>query len=165
MANYALDGTGGRVMTVMGIMLIVVLVGMFGLGVMSRQAPEPSLVEGKLEPCPARPNCVCSETYAEQSQSNMIDPINIGEGEGYKIWLLFRKAVLARGGVIMYEADSYLHAEFTSMVFRFVDDVEARLDEASGQIHLRSASRIGHSDFGANRRRTENIVRTFEEMR
>jgi uncharacterized protein (DUF1499 family) len=51
--------------------------------------------------------------------------------------------------------ESYLHATFASPLFGFVDDLEAR---RKGEIiHVRSASRVGHSDFGANRRRIERI--------
>jgi uncharacterized protein (DUF1499 family) len=47
------------------------------------------------------------------------------------------------------------HAEFTSALFRFVDDVEFLLDDSTRTIHLRSASRIGNSDLGVNRKRVE----------
>ena len=52
---------------------------------------------------------------------------------------------------------TYLHAEFRSAVFRFVDDVEFHADEAAGVIQVRSGSRIGFSDLGVNRRRIEAI--------
>lgn len=43
----------------------------------------------------------------------------------------------------------------------FVDDVEFRIDEAAGVIHVRSASRKGYWDFGVNRRRVEAIREAF----
>lgn len=46
------------------------------------------------------------------------------------------------------------------MVFRFVDDVEFYFPETTSKeiiIHVRSASRIGYSDFGVNRKRIEDI--------
>ena len=46
---------------------------------------------------------------------------------------------------------------FTSAVFRFVDDVEFEVDEAARVVHVRSASRVGRGDFGANRKRVEAI--------
>ena len=55
----------------------------------------------------------------------------------------------------------YVHAEFRSRVFRFVDDVEFLLDDATGQIYFRSASRVGRSDLGVNRRRMEAIRDAF----
>jgi uncharacterized protein (DUF1499 family) len=56
--------------------------------------------------------------------------------------------------------ENYIHAEFTSLVFRFVDDVEFLFSqERDGEvsIDIRSASRVGHSDFGVNRKRMEDI--------
>jgi uncharacterized protein (DUF1499 family) len=55
----------------------------------------------------------------------------------------------------------YLHAEFRSALFGFVDDVEFRMDETAGRIDVRSASRTGYFDFGVNRRRVEEIRARF----
>ena len=55
------------------------------------------------------------------------------------------------------EAESYLRYEFTSLIFRFVDDVEFFVDDVGEVIHFRSASRVGYSDLGANRRRMNQI--------
>lgn len=57
--------------------------------------------------------------------------------------------------------ENYLHAEFVSALFRFVDDVEFLIDPEAGVIHFRSASRVGYSDLGANRRRMEEIQHAF----
>ena len=51
----------------------------------------------------------------------------------------------------------YLYAESTSLIMRFVDDVEFRYDSAAGVIHVRSASRLGKSDLGVNRKRVEGM--------
>ena len=51
----------------------------------------------------------------------------------------------------------YMHAEFRSLLFGFVDDVEFLIDEREGIIRFRSASRVGYSDLGVNRRRMESI--------
>jgi len=52
-------------------------------------------------------------------------------------------------------------SEFRSPLFSFTDDVECRLDAAAHQIEIRSASRAGHSDLGANRKRVEAIRTAF----
>jgi uncharacterized protein (DUF1499 family) len=62
---------------------------------------------------------------------------------------------------IVTETDDYLHAEFTSLVFRFVDDVEFYIDRRFKLVLFRSASRAGHSDLGVNRRRMEELRRKF----
>jgi uncharacterized protein (DUF1499 family) len=53
--------------------------------------------------------------------------------------------------------DNYLHAQFTSAFFRFVDDVELYFDDMTKTIHMRSAARSGYYDFGVNRKRLEAI--------
>jgi len=73
-----------------------------------------------------------------------------------------RRAVLAAGdATFVVEEDTYWHVEFRSRVFRFVDDVEFLFDPADRQIHVRSASRVGYSDLGVNRRRIEKICTLF----
>jgi uncharacterized protein (DUF1499 family) len=62
---------------------------------------------------------------------------------------------------IVTRGDGYLHAECSSRVFRFVDDVEFLVDRERQVIHCRSASRVGYYDFGVNRRRIEEIRRRF----
>ncbi|MCG6533861.1 MAG: DUF1499 domain-containing protein, partial [Syntrophales bacterium LBB04] len=57
--------------------------------------------------------------------------------------------------------DHYIHAEFTSAIFRFVDDVEFYFDNEAKIIQMRSASRIGYSDFGVNRQRMEKVRSLF----
>jgi uncharacterized protein (DUF1499 family) len=64
---------------------------------------------------------------------------------------------------LIEEKDQYLHIEFTTLIFRFVDDVEIIIDDSEKVIHLRSASRVGHSDLGANRRRIEQIKNKFQQ--
>ncbi len=61
------------------------------------------------------------------------------------------------------EDNGYLHFEFRSLLFRFVDDVEFLVDEPNAVIHFRSASRVGYSDFGVNRRRMEAVRKRFLE--
>ena len=58
---------------------------------------------------------------------------------------------------LVKEEEAYLHYEFTSLLLRFVDDVEFLLDDEMKTVHFRSASRTGHGDFGVNRRRMEDI--------
>ena len=62
---------------------------------------------------------------------------------------------------ITEESDSYVRAEFTTAILRFVDDAEFLIDADAGLIHFRSASRIGHSDLGANRKRMAEFRQKF----
>jgi len=58
---------------------------------------------------------------------------------------------------LVEEDEAYLHYEVTSLLLRFVDDVEFLFDDAAKTIHFRSASRTGYSDLGVNRKRLEEI--------
>lgn len=68
-----------------------------------------------------------------------------------------REVIELLGGDVNYSDDNYMAATFTSDLFRFVDDVEFRVDQSSGSLHVRSASRVGYSDLDANRKRVEQI--------
>lgn len=68
-----------------------------------------------------------------------------------------KQAVAQTGGVVVQTTDSYLAATYTSSFFKFVDDVEFRLDQGSNIVHVRSGSRVGYSDFNANRQRVEKL--------
>ena len=61
-----------------------------------------------------------------------------------------------RARIVAEEAD-YLRAEFSSAILRFVDDVEFSFSANQPVIDVRSASRVGRYDFGANRRRIEHL--------
>ena len=69
-----------------------------------------------------------------------------------------------RGTRIITQDVLYWHVEFTTQLFRFIDDVEFYFDESQSLIHLRSASRQGYWDLGVNRRRVENIRSRFEVL-
>ncbi|MEO1882296.1 MAG: DUF1499 domain-containing protein [Methyloprofundus sp.] len=109
-----------------------------------------SLQEGKLPLCPTSPNCISSE-------QGMITAIDFSKMEGQQAWLKLQKTIITQGGQIKNLQSDYLHAVFTTPLLEFVDDVQARLDLKSRQIHLRSASRTGYYDFGANRARLKKI--------
>jgi uncharacterized protein (DUF1499 family) len=64
--------------------------------------------------------------------------------------------------IVTEDADAgYIRAEFQSKYLKFIDDVEFMLDVQKSEIHMRSASRLGRKDFGANRARLEKIRATF----
>ncbi len=102
--------------------------------------------------CPKSPNCVSSEAKDEQ---HAIRPFRI-KGESDVSWPLVRDEIASMPGwVIVKATDNYIHVECKSRIFRFVDDLELYFNSSSGIVSIRSASRIGYFDFGANRRRVE----------
>lgn len=105
-------------------------------------------------PCPATPNCVSSLAPADDEEHH-IEPIHLGEDAG-GAWERLDAAILAMPRVQRVTATTdYRHYTFKTALLRFTDDVEVRLDGDVAQI--RSASRVGHSDLGVNRRRVEAI--------
>lgn len=144
-----------------GAVVVVLPIVMFAiLSLTSRRPSTLGPSAGKLRPCPDKPNCVCS---CEISGSHAIAPL-IWKG-GTQEGLARLKSVLAtiaNARVEPSDRPDYLHAEFTSAWFRFVDDVEFLVDPAAGVIHVRSASRVGHSDLGVNRQRVERIRELFQ---
>jgi len=145
------------VFIVIGIVVGLILIGGFVRGWQSQKAPESlGLVEGHLQACPDKPNCVNSEAGLEDAE-HAIAALKSTD------WQKLRLAVQQAGGKIISDDGHYLHATFISGVFRFVDDVEAVLDVSEGVIHIRSASRVGYSDFGANRKRVEALREMLNE--
>lgn len=136
--------------------VILMLLLTIALSLKSQQQPALGLRDGRLAICPSKPNCICSETVVVSDRSD-VAPIDIRSKNSVQAWRVLNLTVERLGGEIVKSEDDYLHAIFTSTVFRFVDDLEARLDAADGVIHLRSASRVGHSDFGVNRKRVERL--------
>lgn len=113
------------------------------------------LASGKLSPCKATPNCVSSQADAADS-GHYVAPLAFS-GDPAAAWSALRQVVRGMERVtIVRDEPGYLHAEFTSRLLGFVDDAEFALDP-SGLIHVRSASRLGRSDFGVNRARIESI--------
>ncbi len=109
----------------------------------------------KLSPCPTSPNCVSSQASSESS--HYIAPFKIKISSD-KAWAAIKNVLKSQSRtVISKETDEVIEAEITSLVFRFVDDVQILLDKEAGLIHIRSASRTGHSDLGVNRKRVEKI--------
>ena len=65
--------------------------------------------------------------------------------------------------MVSNEKDKFIYVDFFSEVFGFVDDVEFYFNKP-GVIEFRSASRIGYSDLGVNRKRMEAIRRKFNDL-
>ena len=61
-----------------------------------------------------------------------------------------------------YSNETYLASTFSNSIFGFIDDVEFKINAASGQIHVRSASRVGYCDWNVNRERTELIRKKIQ---
>ncbi len=138
-----------------GIVLVVWgIVVLGGLGFWSQLGAPPGLDQGRLSRCTVHANCVCSE-YTD-NDLYAIDPLPWHS----ELDELIARIVLAfeqDGGVLQSAQGTYLVFQFQSRVFRFIDDVEVRIDIAQKVVHVRSASRVGYRDFGVNRQRIERV--------
>ena len=116
------------------------------------------ITNGKLLPCPDSPNCVSSQS---QDKKHFIEPIRYeGDKQQSRDRLIAVIQGMKRSRIVVVR-DDYIHAEFTSAIFRFVDDIEFYIDDKAKTIHMRSASRIGYSDLGVNRKRLDKITSMF----
>ena len=140
---------------VFAVLIVALLIAFFFMAATSRDGKAPGLVEGRLAKCPDSPNCVCSE-YKDDAR-HYVDPIVMRHNTASDVFRVLREAIHTRGGKIQSQSSHYLAASFSSSLFGFVDDVEIRMDDKRKLIHVRSASRVGHSDFGVNRQRIERL--------
>ena len=143
--------------TISSLAVFVILV-LIIMSIMSRFGGSHGLFKGKLQACKVTPNCICSEEFDNKNA----EPINIQGVNTEVAWEELRNVVISTGGKIEFDDGKYLWATYTTPLFRFVDDFEARLDEQDAVIHLRSASRVGHGDMGVNKKRINNIVEKYQ---
>ncbi len=148
-----------KFLTVLFVLLLVVMVMFFLRGKASKKGKPPGIVNGKLAKCSRKPNAVCSEYISDTS--HYIEPIDVSKVNMGQHFYKVIQAIEANGGEIVTKNDHYVAAIFTSTIFKFVDDVEARLDKEEGVIHLRSASREGYSDLGVNAKRIAAIKASY----
>ena len=109
---------------------------------------------GRLKPPPSSPNAVHSQVTEGY---HAIAPLRY---QGPREAAMRALAGIVRGSprvTIVTQTGEYLYAEYETALLGFVDDVEFWLPPDDGIIHVRSASRLGSSDFGVNRKRIEEI--------
>ena len=125
------------------------------MGLFSGRRPNDLGVKnGLLKPVPASPNAVSSQATGGYHR---IDPLRYkGTAEPAMAALKSIVESAPRTSIVEERAD-YLYAEFTSMLIGYVDDVEFYFPPDERVIHMRSASRLGYSDLGVNRKRIEDI--------
>lgn len=117
--------------------------------------------DGQLAPCPGTPNCVSSRST---DREHAVEPLRFSGPASEAMAALGAVISGMKRARIVTLTGSYLHAEFTSAVFRFVDDAEFLLDNETSVIHVRSASRVGSSDLGVNRKRIEAVRHAWQAL-
>jgi uncharacterized protein (DUF1499 family) len=131
-------------------------IGLLGmLGCAGKQPQNLGIKDGRLVSCPSSPNCVSSQ---DDDGHGIAALAFTGEPDA-----AFDRLKLVLGlrsdTTIIEEKPGYVRVELRTTLF--VDDGEFLLDRVGRVIHVRSASRLGYSDLGKNRRRMEEIRSQF----
>ena len=127
----------------------------------------------KLAPCPSSPNCVCSDEPNESDQyiapivSTGLETVNgeaLSSEEGGQKLLAAIASYLENHDEfkIIERTDHSLKVEATTSILRFVDDIDMQV--RGERVYVRSASRLGYSDLGKNRRRIEKMRAVMAEL-
>jgi uncharacterized protein (DUF1499 family) len=141
-----------------GVLLLLPAIVLALLSLLSRRPAALGVTQGRLKECPNTHACVSSQA---SDAARRVEAIAFDVSAEEALEGLRRAVAGLPNARIVTSGDDYLHAEFVSHVFRFVDDVEFLVDRKRRVIHCRSASRVGYYDFGANRRRVEQIRQRF----
>ncbi|NVK32510.1 MAG: DUF1499 domain-containing protein [Gammaproteobacteria bacterium] len=136
----------------LGLCALIALSAVISRGLSATSKPRTPLgSDAGLSPCPSTPNCVSSLA----SDDKAIDPLPLKRMDDWA------KLLTAMGARVITKSERYLHATFTTPLMGYVDDLELWHDaDASAEpsaTHVKSTSRLGHSDLGANRKRVEAI--------
>ena len=132
--------------------LFLIVIG--ALGCVSDTRDTHSKILTDLTPCPDSPNCVSTKSNDPGHAMPPLPYLKSGQESMDRLVGIVHEMKRAN---IVAATPTYLHVEFRSALFRFVDDVEFVLEDSARLIHFRSASRTGYYDFGVNRRRMKDI--------
>lgn len=115
----------------------------------------------RFTPCDPKPNC--QNSFEDKESARYFFPIEYsGPKEQAKEKIM--RIITELSGKVVEDSGDYIKAEFTSAIFKFIDDVEIYLGEP-GLIHLKSKSRTGYWDFGVNKRRLGDITFRFQQSK
>lgn len=150
---------GAYVKMILGAAILIFLIVTFTLWLLAQYShirPPLGLKEGRLLPCPPSPNCVSSQANPHD-KTHYLPPIKFSGDPGQAKKTLLEMIHALPNSTLVKDETNYLRVEFRTRIFGFTDDVEFLIDPDAGLIHFRSASRVGHSDLGVNRKRMEYI--------
>lgn len=143
------------------ILIAAMLIFFFVLGYKSLTGSALGLLDNKLQSCPDTPNCVLSDNII--GAESYIEPLAMGDMSTEAAIEKISALILSSGGKIQTSEQHYIAATYRSSIFSFMDDLEIRVDSSAQNIHFRSASRVGKSDFGVNRARVEALKNSYSQ--
>lgn len=110
---------------------------------------------GQFSPLAKKPNCVSTQT---NNEAKKVQPLSYN-GDAKEYIAKVAKVISSMNGAdIKQQTDNYVYAVFTTKIMHFKDDVEIYLDDESKTLNFRSASRVGYSDLGVNKKRYDAFV-------
>jgi uncharacterized protein (DUF1499 family) len=134
----------------------LLLVGVFALGLAGVGCSAPSLPaahpSNPLPECPDSPNC----TRVSQDYDVPADTL----------FATTQRALDALGpSAMQVQPDAKRATAVYRVALVFKDDVDVAVDSTGpgSRLHVRSASRVGHSDLGVNARRVDRLLRAVDE--
>ncbi len=130
------------------------------MGILSGKRPaDLGVRNGNLKAAPSSPNAVSSQA----TDAHQIASLACKGPQEQAMKAL--KAIIegSPNARIVETKPDYLYAEYASALLGFVDDVEFYVPPNAKIIHVRSASRLGYSDLGVNRKRIEAIRERLDQ--
>jgi len=127
-------------------------------GCMDHSQEEHGTNRNTLAPCPDSPNCVSTKSTDPDRAMSPLPYVGTKKKSQERLIPVLRD--MKRCTIITADP-GYIHAEFRSALFGFVDDVNFIFDDDERLIHFLSASRTGYYDFGANRKRMKKISNRY----
>lgn len=116
--------------------------------------------QGNLLPCSSKPNCVST---APGDTKHFISPIEYTSSREQAIDEVENFLQKQEKFRIKENDAGYFWVECSSSLFGFVDDLEIYFPADTKRVFIRSASRLGYSDLGVNRKRVEQIRTVFTD--
>ncbi len=144
------------------VVLVIAAIAAGQLGMLKGKAPTDLGLRNGLLKAPSSTNNSVTSQAALHPNSAMRAKAEIAalpmNGDAAATMARLKSVVAAMPGAQIIKAEpTYLYAEFTTRLMKYVDDVEFSIDEPAKLVHVRSASRLGKEDLNANRSRIEAI--------
>jgi uncharacterized protein (DUF1499 family) len=149
--------------------LPVLLLAAGQLGFLQGQRPtDLGVREGRLKPPSNTNNSVSSQAglYPDnpQKKAAFLAPLPLKNGSAESSIQALTKILRGMAGIrVVEQHPDYLYAQAQTRWLKFVDDIEFWINPSTQVIEIRSASRLGREDLGANRQRIETIRAAYLE--
>ncbi len=148
-----------RILILLAVLIALPILALAAMSAWSRFEADPELVDGRLRACPDRPNCVRSEPDSGVHATTPLPYLSTRAATEQALREILQQDASAR---IVKAQGAHWHLVYTSRLMRFIDDLELRFDDQARFVHLRSGSRVGHSDLGVNDERATALRKAMD---